>query len=93
MGDGQQRPTLIPGTAHVVVQVLYERYPRFGVAFTPCPGSVSDSHKLAAWGWSARQAVPTPTPSRSEMTRHEAPAARRVATGGSLAPWAFSDDR
>jgi hypothetical protein len=48
-------------------------------------------------GWSARQAVPTPMPSSREMTLHEAPEARRLATwrrltatGGSLAPSAFS---
>ena len=80
MGDGQQRPTPVPDTVHVVVQVRYEGYPRFGVAFPPRPGSVSDSHKLAAWGWSARTAVPTPMPSCCEMTRHEAPVARSAAT-------------
>jgi hypothetical protein len=30
---------------------------------------------------SARQAVPTPMPSRCDMTCHEMPAARSVATG------------
>ena len=80
MGDGQQRPTPVPDAAPVVVQVLREGNPRFGVAFPPRPGTVSNSHKLAAWGWSARHAVPTPMPSCWEMTRHEAPVARSAAT-------------
>lgn len=80
MGDGQQRPTPVPGTALVAVQGLYEGYPRFGVAFTPCPGTGSGSHKFVARLCSARQAVQTPIPSCAEMTRHEATAARSVAT-------------
>jgi len=40
----------------------------------------ADSGEFLEGAWSARQAVPTPMPSCSEMTFHEAPAARRVAT-------------
>ena len=56
----------------------------------------ADSGGFLEGGWSARQAVPTPMPSSREMTFHEAPAARRVATwrgltatSGSLVPSAF----
>jgi hypothetical protein len=66
----------VSDTAHVVVQVLYEGYPRLEVAFALRPGSVSDSHKLAAWGCSARQAVPRPMPRCCEMVSHETPDAR-----------------
>ena len=55
-----------------------------------------DSGRFLERLWRARQAVPTPMPSSREMTFHEAPGARRVATwrgftaiGGSLVPSAF----
>ena len=56
----------------------------------------ADSAGVLERGWRARQAVPTPMPSSREMTFHEAPEARRLATwratatGGSPAPSAFS---
>jgi len=47
---------LVPDTASVVVQVLHGGYPRFGVAFAPRSGSVSDSKKVIARLLSARLA-------------------------------------
>ena len=42
--------------------------------------TAQDSGRFLEGLWSARRAVPTPMPSSREMTFHEAPAARRVAT-------------
>lgn len=46
----------------------------------------ADSGRFLEGGWGARQAVPTPIPSRSEMTHREAPEARRVATCSGFTP-------
>jgi hypothetical protein len=40
----------VPDAAHVVVQVLYEGYPRFGVAFAPAPGFLERQSQACWWG-------------------------------------------